>query len=230
MLVKGAHLLPDSTGALVWPRHGLIAASDPVATGGRDPASVTAALHGLARMLKRRRPAVIVWIGGGLAGAVAAGRLAGREAAELSRMVAAHRWIWVGDDLPDGLPGQSAAEWPVGPLTFRAAARRDAAAGEISATPWPTATIRAADRMLTCPCYVVDGRRLLLPAFGPRPGGVDVCSAPVQTLFRRPFQALLLSDGRILTRSRPQLAAPEGRETPPRAAAPGRMQLPPTAD
>ena len=213
MLLNGTHLLPDGTGATIWPRRRLLAAADPLpAAPGRDGGPAAAVVKVLAALLRRRSPATVVWLGTGLAAALAAGRLDRRWAAELTRLAEASDWVWVGDDLPPGLPGRSVAEWTLGPLTFRAAASPAAGPGEVAASPAPSACLRHGDDGgAPAPCYLVDGRRLLLPPFGPRPGRADALSPEVLALYRRPFQALLLlPGGRLLARPRAALRPAPG--------------------
>jgi hypothetical protein len=47
-------------------------------------------------------------------------------------------------------------------------------------------------RRITAPCFVTDGRRLILPAFGAFTGGLNVLDPAISRLFRKGFQATLL--------------------------------------
>ncbi len=213
MLVNGSHLLPDLSGALAWPKERLVAVSDPLAEADqRLPGPVVAeTVRRLASVLRQRRPRTLVWLGAALPRLIASGRVGRREVTEIETQAAQLDWVWVGDGLPSGLPGRAVAELAVGALVFRHIGRPDAAPGEVSAFPWPAAR---ADGALH-PCYVADGRRLVIPPLGAREGGIDVLSAPFQPLFRRPFQALMLMGGRIVTRPRHRLEA--GAAEPPPA-------------
>lgn len=208
MLLAGTHLLPDPSGALVWPRRRLVALSDPlVDCEARQAAQIAGdAVRRLAALLRQRRPAMVVWLGGALPALLAAGGLSRRDAGELAALVAAQDWLWVAEAVPEGLPGRATAEFALAPLVFRHAAQPAAAPGEISAAPRPVARSDGQ----TWPCFVIDGRRLVIPAFGPRPGGVNVLSPTFRPLFRRPFQALLLAGGRIVTRPRGRLDGDNG--------------------
>lgn len=209
MLLNGVHLLPDLSGALICPKERLVAVSDPLADGAREPLSApTDAVRRLAAVLRQRRPAMVLWLGSALPRLLAQGRLGRREADELARMAATHDWVWVAEDLPEGLPGRALPEIRQGSLTFRHRSALDSRVGEVSASPWPMAVLSEGEQAVSLPCFVLDGRRMVLPAFGPRPaGGTDVLSPAFQPLFRRPFTALLLGGGRILTRSRAKLLA-----------------------
>jgi metallophosphoesterase superfamily enzyme len=198
MLLNLVHLLPDLTGALICPKQRLIALSDPL-TPGDSPRRVADTLRALATLLRQRRPARVVWLGSTLPALAASGRI---EAAELAHLTEGLSWVWVADSLPDGLPGEAVAELKCGGLTFRHQSGPTAKPGEVLGSPWPEASCDGQTR----PCFVLDGRRLILPAFGPRPdGGTNVLAPPVHSLFRRPFQVLMLAGGRIVTRPRARL-------------------------
>lgn len=213
MLLNGTHLLPDLTGALIWPRHRLVVVSDPVAdqTSRAAPQQAAEALRRLAPVLRKRQPAGILWLGTGLANMVATGSLPRREVDELGRVLQAHAWTWIGDDLPPNLPGQTLPSLTQDGLTLRQTGQAGNVLGEISATPSPIATLDGRN----WPCFVMDGRRLILPAFGVGDHGVNVLSPPFQSLFRRPFSVLALAGGRIITRPRARLEDPSPAEAAP---------------
>jgi len=217
MLLNGVHLLPDLSGALICPKARLVAVSDPIGdpSDRHAPQRAADAIKRLAALLRQRRPAMVVWLGASLPGLLAQERLARREAEELARLVSGHDWHWVAEQLPEGLPGTSAPELKAGSLTFRHAGLSGASVlGEVSALPWPVAGMDGTQ----WPCFVIDGRRLVLPAFGGGTIGVNVLSPRFLQLFRRPFQALMLVGNRIVTRPRARLEPP-----PP---APGPMATP----
>lgn len=192
MLLNGVHLLPDLSGALVWPKQRLVAIADPLPSEHRVAAREAVALvKQMASVLRQKRPERVVWLGGTLPGLHAADSLGKREADELDRMVRAHDWAWVAEG----------GELAVDALVFRPDAQPKADPGEVAARPSPMAGLDGT----SFPCFVIDGRRLVLPAFGPRLGGIDVLSPAFQPLFRRPFQALMLAGGRIVTRPRARL-------------------------
>lgn len=197
MLLNGIHLLPDLSGALICPRERLVAFSDPIGDPATRQAPLAApeVLKRLISVLRQRRPAKVVWLGGALPTLLEQGALAKREADSLKALVEAHEWHWLKDGDELKLPG----------LTFRPVPQAGSGAlGEVSAQPWPVARVDGA----SWPCFVIDGRRLVLPAFGARRDGVNVLSPAFQALFRRPFQALMLVNGRIVTRPRARLEPP----------------------
>ncbi|CAA7623240.1 conserved hypothetical protein [Candidatus Terasakiella magnetica] len=215
MLLNGAHLLPDGSGALVWPKEHLIALADPL-TNTSTPRAAAARLPALfkilATVLNRRRPRAVLWLGETLPRLYRDGLLGKTEAKALTAMLAAHDWVWV-----------EAAAYQRGPLTFRATASAETPIGEVAGGLAPVARLRRGEDSETRPCYVFDGRRLLLPAFGSDGTGTDVLSPALKPLFRRPFAALMVSGGRIKTMTRAQLEAQFPRQSPAAAAATGRV-------
>lgn len=207
MLLNGVHLLPDLSGALICPRDRLVAVSDPIAdpTARPAPQQAAEALRRLAAVLRQRRPAAVVWLGGALPALLAGGGLAQREADDLNRMVAGQDWTWVAEGLPAGLPGTAATELKAAGLTFRhVGAASSSVLGEVSASPSPVAGMDGR----VWPCFVFDGRRMVIPAFGGGAEGVNVLTPRFLQLFRRPFNALMLAGNRIVTRPRARLEPP----------------------
>lgn len=210
MLLNGVHLLPDLSGALICPKERLVAVSDPIGdpAARQAPQLAAEALKRLAAVLRQRRPAALVWLGASLPTLLADGRLSKRETDELARMTGDIAWHWVAEGLPAVLPGIAAAELKLGGLTWRHAGLPGSAAlGEVSAQPWPVARMEGQD----WPCFVIDGRRMVIPAFAGRRDGTNVLNPRFLSMFRRPFNALMLVGNRVVTR-------PRGRLEPPPAA------------
>lgn len=203
MLLNGVHLLPDLSGALVCPKLRLVAFADPLSEAAGRAAPILAAetVKRLASVLRQKRPARVVWLGDALPRLLASGTLARREQAELARMAAEHEWHWISEALPPGLPGHAAAQWAESGLVLRHHSAQGREPGEICAAPSPLAIWQGR----AWPCFAIDGRRLVLPAFGPGSGGTNVLAPAFQPLFRRPFNVLMLTAGRITTRPRAAL-------------------------
>lgn len=193
MLLNGVHLLPDSSGALVWPARQIVAVADPVnAEDGRAaPQAAAEAVRRLAVLARTRRPRAIIWLGRPLPAWTP--DLPARERRLLDQLSAEQICHWVEDCLT------------IDALTFRVTAPPGAAKpGEVVARPSPLARCDGQ----VAPAFVVDGRRLALPAFGPRPQGTEVMTPAFLSLFRRPFHALMLLGGRVVTRPRARLESP----------------------
>lgn len=123
----------------------------------------------------------------------------------LLRMQAGRRWIWIEgnhDPGPISVGGEHLGSVSFGGLTYRHIAE-PGAVGEISGHFHPKFAVP--DGGAARRCFVWDGRRCILPAFGAYTGGLSALSPPIRTLFgteafavltgRRPLKVPLISDG-----------------------------------
>lgn len=123
----------------------------------------------------------------------------------LMRMQAGRRWIWIEgnhDPGPVAIAGEHLAEVMLGGLTYRHIALPGTTA-EISGHYHPKFAVPGGGAARRC--FVWDGRRCILPAFGAYTGGLSAGSPPIRTLFepeafavltgRRPLRVPLISDG-----------------------------------
>lgn len=207
MLLNGVHLLPDLSGALICPKERLVAVSDPIGdpAARQAPALAAESLKRLTAVLRQRRPAQVVWLGTALPNLLSRDGLAKRDVDEIARLCRDHDWHWLGEGLAAELPGSAAVELKAAGLTFRAAGLSGSSVlGEVSASPWPVAGLDGT----VWPCFVFDGRRMVIPAFGGRRDGVNVLAPAFAQMFRRPFNALVLAGNRIVTRPRARLEPP----------------------
>ena len=90
------------------------------------------------------------------------------------------------------------AELAIGKLTFR----HQAVPGttyEISGHFHPKASIPARGATVSRPCFVTDGRRVILPALGAYTGGLDVHDRAIAGLFPRGGRIFLLGQDRLFS-------------------------------
>ena len=208
--LQGERLMLDPAGALFWPAEGLLAVSDlhlekGTSFAGRGmllpPWDTRVTLDRLALLLRRWRPRVVVAVGDSFHDRGGAGRLSAADGARLHLMTAQAAFIWVlgnHDPAPQGLEGVYADEYVAGPLAFRhqATAR---ASGEVCGHHHPKAVAPVRGGTVSRPCFVTDGRRLMMPAFGAYTGGLDVRDPAIARLFPRGGTALLLGRDRLFS-------------------------------
>ena len=211
LAVNGAELLVDPAGALWWPERRLLAVADlhlekATALAGRGhllpPYDTRATLERLARLVERHRPETLLCLGDSFHDVEGPSRLASDDLATLAALAAATEILWVEGNhdpgiLPAGL-GRLVAEIAIGPLHFRHAAEPGFAGGEVSGHYHPKASVRGGARRVTGRCFVTDGRRLILPAFGALTGGLDVRDEAFAPLFPRGFEVVLLGERRAV--------------------------------
>lgn len=209
--VNGAQLLPDLSGALFWPNQATVIVSDlhlekasSLAASGHllPPYDTADTLHHLEGAISRFRPERVISLGDSFHSVEAAARLGRVEASRIQALTSGCDWIWICGN-HDPLPpkdwgGEIAPELVLGPLVFRHEALVQGPwEGEVSGHYHPKASVRVRARRLTARCFVTDGRRLILPAFGAFTGGLDVLSPSIARHFAGGFIAHLLGRDRI---------------------------------
>ena len=210
--LAGERLLLDPAGALFWPGQRLLAVADlhlekgsaAAARGALlPPWDTRATLDRLALLLRRFRPETVVALGDSFHDVGGSARLAAGDAARLRGMAAAHRFVWVLGNHdprpPEGIAGEAVAALEIGGLRFCHQARPGAAMGELCGHHHPKARVSVRGGTVSRPCFVTDGRRLMLPAFGAYTGGLDVCDGAIAALFPRGGRVFLLGRDRLFS-------------------------------
>ena len=208
----GERLMLDPAGALFWPAQRLLAVADlhlekgsAAAVRGNllPPWDTRATLDRLAALLRRYRPATVVALGDSFHDSAGSGRLLPADHTRLTAMANFSAFIWVLGNHdpapPDGIPGTPAAELRAGPLLFRHQATPGPAPGEICGHHHPKAHIPTRGTVVTRPCFVTDGSRLMLPALGAYTGGLDVRDPAIASLFPRGGRVFLLGRDRLFS-------------------------------
>ncbi len=210
--LAGERLMLDPMGALFWPEQKLLAVSDLHLEKGSSfarrgmllpPWDTHVTLDRLTLLLRRWSPRTVVALGDSFHDAAASGRLPVTEQKRLQGMAEAHRFVWVlgnhDPTPPDGLGGESVATFAAGPMVFRHEGIGAAIPGEVVGHHHPKATIRALTGAVSRPCFVFDGRRLMMPAFGAYTGGLDVLDPAINRLFPRGGRVFLLGKDRLFS-------------------------------
>lgn len=210
--LAGERLMLDPMGALFWPETRLLAVSDLHLEKGSSyarrgmllpPWDTHATLDRLTLLLRRWRPAVVVALGDSFHDARGSARLPPTEQNRLNAMTQAHRFIWVQGNHdptpPAGLGGEWVEDYSAGPMTFRHQANAATEAGEIVGHHHPKALVQARAGSVNRPCFVADGRRLMMPAFGAYTGGLDVRDPAIARLFPRGGRVFLLGKERLFS-------------------------------
>jgi DNA ligase-associated metallophosphoesterase len=208
--IAGERLMLDPMGALFWPATRLLAVSDLHLEKGSSfarrgmllpPWDTHATLDRLTLLLRRWSPDVVVALGDSFHDAQGSARLPPSELHRLNAMTAAHRFVWVlgnHDPAPPvDIGGACVASYAAGPFLFRHQAVAQADAGEIVGHHHPKAQIQARASTVSRPCFVADGRRLMMPAFGAYTGGLDVRDPAILRLFPRGGRVFLLGKERL---------------------------------
>jgi uncharacterized protein len=217
--LAGERLMLDPMGGLFWPETGLLAVSDLHLEKGSaqarkgmllPPWDTHATLDRLAILLRRWKPRIVVTLGDSFHDGEGAGRLPKGELARLNAMTEAHRFIWIlgnhDPHPPNGIGGHFVEEFATHPILFRHEAVATGDEGEIVGHHHPKATIPARGASVSRPCFVVDSRRVMMPAFGTYTGGLDVRDKAIARLFPRGGRVFLLGRERLFSFTLAQLA------------------------
>lgn len=202
--LNGAELVPDVSGALWWPAKGVLVVADLHLEKGSSytrhnlpPYDSQATLSRLEAVIDRRRPGQVICLGDSFHDRRAAERLAAEERARVQALAARVGWTWIAGNHDPAPPadwgGTVEQELTLGPLVFRHAADPSRpAAGEVSGHYHPKTRVRVRGKGVSARCFVADGRRLILPAFGAYTGGLSVLDPAIAQLFPNSFTAHLL--------------------------------------
>lgn len=202
--LSGARLTARPSGALWWPDEGVLVVSDLhlgkserlARRGGAllPPYEVRETLARLAAEIAATGPRTVLCLGDSFDDLAAAGSLDPADTAELARLMAGRRWLWVEgnhDPGPVEIGGTHLAGCRLGPLTFRHIAE-PAARGEISGHYHPKARLSLRGQAVSRPCFLIDACRVILPAFGAYTGGLS-CDDPALTGLMGPEAVAVLA-------------------------------------
>jgi hypothetical protein len=202
----GASLQALPAGALYWPARRLLAVADLHLEKGssyavnalkmlprHDTRQTLSRLSGLMDVLQ---PETVVCLGDSFHDRQAIDRLPGEERREIERLAGRARFVWIAGNHdpvppPDGW-GQVAAEVADAPLVFRHEAVFGHAPGEISGHYHPVAALTVQGRGIRRRCFLTDGHRVILPAFGAYAGGLNALDPAITQLFPGNYDALLV--------------------------------------
>jgi DNA ligase-associated metallophosphoesterase len=209
--IAGERAVCDRRGALYFPEHGLLAVSDLHLEKGSSfarrgvllpPYDTAATLRLLHSVVAHYRPRLVVSLGDSFHDAEGSGRLPEPFRDQIAAMAAGRDWLWITGNhdpvAPCGLPGDTADEIAVGGIVFRHEPMPGAAQGEVAGHLHPCARIVRRGRSVRRRCFVGDGTRMIMPAFGAFTGSLNVLDRAYAGLFSRGrLMAWLLGADRV---------------------------------
>jgi hypothetical protein len=155
----------------------------------------------LSRLIERFAPTTVVALGDSFHDADGPARMAPGDHDVLDRMQAGRTWIWIAGNHdptpPEALAGDHADELAIGRLVFRHEPANETVAGEIAGHLHPAARVWASGRSVRRRCFVGDGERLIVPAFGAYAGGFNILDEAFAGLFARAPTAFVLGNDRV---------------------------------
>lgn len=201
--------LADLSGALFWQAQRLLIVSDLHLEKGSSyarrgvllpPYDTLATLSRLTAVIARHDPRMVIALGDSFHDRDAHERLSTTNREMLAAMQIGRDWIWISGNhdpaLPPDLGGTVANEASIGPIVFRH--EPTGAEGEIAGHLHPKARVAARGRSMERRCFVSDGGRAVMPAFGAYAGGLSIRDVAFAKIFRNSgLMAHVLGDNRL---------------------------------
>ncbi len=218
LTVNGQPCVLRCSGALWLPTHKTLIASDlhlekgsAFAARGQmlPPYDSPATLARLEAEVEALDPRTVVLLGDSFHDSKAVSRMDGAQLTRLETLAAGRDWIWLeGNHDLDALagelanpfkrlPGRVVETLALGGLFLIHEPQAEPTPGEVAGHLHPAARVAAYGRGVRRPCFVTDGRRLILPAFGAFTGGLDVRDPAIAGLFPVPPLTALLGRDKV---------------------------------
>ena len=217
--VNGESVLLDNGGAALVRDHATLVFSDLHLEKGSsyartrqflppyDTRETLACLH---EAVVRHDPARVVALGDSFHDARGPERMEPGDRALVAALQEGRDWVWIAGNhdaaVNEGVGGRYADALTLGGLVLRHEPSPERVSGEIAGHLHPCGKVAMRGRAVRRRCFVTDGTRLVMPAFGAYAGGLNVRDRAIESLFPDGFTAHLLGDGRVFAIGRAQLA------------------------
>ena len=190
----GADFVLDPAGAFFWVQESLLIVSDLHLEKGSSyaargvflpPYDTAATLLRLAALIALYAPRRVLALGDSFHDTGANARLAHVDRASLHDLQAGREWIWIAGNhdptIPPDLGGDVLPELAIGAIIFRHEPRHGERGHEIAGHLHPAARVIGSGSRRRC--FVSDGTRCVMPAFGAFAGGLNWRDAAFAPLF-----------------------------------------------
>jgi DNA ligase-associated metallophosphoesterase len=141
----------------------------------------------LAEAIGRYDPAMVIALGDSFHDAQAAERIGADDLERLAALQAKREWIWIAGnhdpEIAERAGGRVCATVRLAGLTLRHEPAAGGVTHEIAGHLHPAAKLSMYGTTIRRPCFVGNGRRLVMPAFGAFTGGLNVLDDAFQPLF-----------------------------------------------
>ncbi len=186
--IAGLDAVLDMTGALYLPDEKTLVVSDMHLEKGTSwasrgiflpPYDSRQTLTALKSVIAHYQPETLVYLGDSFHDAGGHGRLDVDVLDVLTGICASQCTFWItgnhDPEIPDTLPGQSCSELAIGAFRLvHIPGRTLDETGEIAGHLHPVATVVGRGRAVKRRCFITDGQRMILPAFGSYTGGLNI--------------------------------------------------------
>ena len=187
--LHGSAFVADPAGVLYWPDEHLLVVADLHLEKGSSyaarrvflpPYDTGATLARLAAAVGRFGPKRVVALGDSFHDGAGAARLAATDVQTLRAMQVGRDWLWLAGNHDPGLSahgerlgGDHAEHLGVGHICFRHIPSVSPCDGEIAGHLHPIALVAGHGSAVRRRCFVADGLRCIMPAFGAYAGGLN---------------------------------------------------------
>lgn len=208
--INGEAAVLRATGALWLPDHRALIVADlhfekgsAYARRGQllPPYDTRETLDRLEREVAATAPDLLIFLGDSFHDGSAEDRLDRVDAVRLAALADARRLIWiVGNhdaDGPRALPGEIVDEMDLGALRLRHEPKAGCQPGEASGHLHPAAKVAGRGGRVRRRCFLTDGTRVILPAFGAYAGGLNVKDEAFAGMFTGRLLAVALGAGKV---------------------------------
>ncbi|MET3664570.1 ligase-associated DNA damage response endonuclease PdeM [Caulobacter sp. 1776] len=158
-------------------------------------------LDRLDREIALLSPARLIFLGDSFHDGGGEARLAADDYRRLEGLALGRELVWaVGNHDADGprvLPGEIIDEAVIAGLTLRHEPLPGVQLGEVAGHLHPAAKVTSGRATIRRRCFVTDGQRLVLPAFGAFTGGLNILDEAFSNLFAGPLLAGALGPKRV---------------------------------
>lgn len=158
-------------------------------------------LDRLDREIALLSPARLIFLGDSFHDGDGEARLAADDYKRLEGLAVGRELVWaVGNhdaDGPKALPGEIIDEAQIAGLTLRHEPLPGIQLGEVAGHLHPAAKVASGRATTRRRCFVTDGQRLVLPAFGAFTGGLNILDEAFSNLFAGPLLAGALGPSRV---------------------------------
>jgi len=194
--ICGRAFIADVSGALYWPAEDALIVADLHLEKGSafarkgiflPPYDTRETLARLAEVIDKYEAATVLCLGDNFHDAEAAERMGAEDLETLAIMQEDREWIWLTGNhdphISGRLGGSVFGEIEVAGLAFRHEPKLSPVTHEIAAHLHPAARLSYCGHVIRRPCFVGNGLRLVLPAFGTYTGGLNVLDDAFAPLF-----------------------------------------------
>lgn len=186
----------DMSGALYWPSEKVLIVADLHLEKGSSfartgqmlpPYDTRETLSRLATVIDRFGAETVIALGDSFHDADGCNRMADEDLETLRIMQDACEWIWIlgnhDPHLPERAGGHVVQEMTVEGITLRHEPTPGRATHEVAGHLHPAAKLHLNGFSMRKPCFVGNGLRLIMPAFGAYTGGLNILDAVFAPIF-----------------------------------------------